>query len=82
MTAHDMLQIMASGENIVNYGVEDAVAPVDNSSEGTSYDSDEPAEEEYEGIYVDGELVTEDELSEESVEDAGVDIEETEGGAE
>lgn len=82
MTAHDMLQIMASGENIVDYGVEDAVAPVDNSTEGTSYDSDEPAEEEFEGIYVDGELVTEDELSEEPADDANADIEETEGGAE
>lgn len=84
MTAHEMLQIMASGENIVPYD-ETQTAPTDNSSEGSSYDSDEPAEEEYdEGIYVDGELVTEDELSMDAPEESDADgnTEEVEGGAE
>lgn len=80
MTAHDMLQIMASGENVVDYGVEDAVAPADNSSEGSSYDSDEPAEEQFEdGMYIDGEFVPNDELSDNADE---TQTEETEGGQE
>lgn len=74
MTAHEMLQIMSSGENILA-DEEVGIAPVDNSSEGTSYDSDEPAEEEYEDeIYVDGEPL-EDIAGDEMTED-------TEGGAE
>ena len=72
MTAHDMLQIMASGENIVVYDEEVGDAPADNSSEGSSYESDEPAEEEFEdGMYIDGEFVPNDEIPEEVSDETG-----------